>query len=61
MQNKVKLELTVEEVHAIINLLATIPANNSYYVIKMLKDMTDGQVDEIKKASEQVEGTSPAA
>ena len=49
MVNKVKLELTVDEFHAIINLLATIPANNSYYSLKVLKDSGDAQVEEIKK------------
>lgn len=57
MVNKVKLELTVDDFHAIINLLATIPANNSYYTIKLLKELGDAQVEKIKheleKAKEQ--------
>ena len=44
----VKLELTIDQFHAIINLLATIPANNSYYIIKLLKDMGDSQVETLQ-------------
>lgn len=47
----VKLELTIDQFHAIINLLATIPANNSYYIIKLLKDMGDSQVETLQAAA----------
>ena len=51
----VKLELTVQQFYDIINLLATIPANHSYNIIKLLKDIGDVQAAAILKANHEQE------
>jgi hypothetical protein len=45
----IKLELTVDQFNAIINLLATIPAGQSFYSIAALKVQGDAQLELLKE------------